>query len=287
MTLRARARPSASTRVCHASLVLALSLICGRQFVAASSSGLEEGCTWVDPSTQKRYDISTLTKTMKNDDYTFKSDQFTFKANICGRATSECNSPNVPPATTPVAFQYASGSVMGEMCTASLGDLMSSPLWSTFRKQDGTYGFQVLYTGGSGGCSPPAPPTRSVTYKFICDRHERNTASLSHAAEDVPCSYTLEFRTSLACKGHHKFSATGFIMFLIVFTLFIYCFIEVTDNIQKGATGLEVIPHKEGIVFIFELAKEGCVYTMESLRNLVTNGGRSGYNSIPQSEGNK
>jgi hypothetical protein len=248
---------------------------------ALSGGAINEGCEWTDPTTRKHYDISSLTKTVVGDEYVFKQGDWAFKANICGRATSKCNLPTIPPGSTPVAFQYQSSATLGDVCTASLGDLMSAPVWSTFKKQNGKFGFQITYTGGSGGCRPPAPPTRSVTYKFTCDRSQRGTAQLVFAEESSACSYTLEFKTGLACRGHRRFSATGFLLFLFLFSAFIYCFIEVTDNIQKGAQGMELIPHRDLIVNYFELVQDGCYFTKELLGRLWSSG-RSGYSSIPQ-----
>ena len=110
-----------------------------------NGGGPNEGCEWTDPMTNKHYDISSLTKTVVGDEYVFKNGDWTFKANICGRATSKCNLPTISPGSTPIAFQYQSSSTLGDICTASLGDLMSSPVWSTFKSQNGKFGFQITY----------------------------------------------------------------------------------------------------------------------------------------------
>jgi hypothetical protein len=254
-------------------------------------TGVNEGCTWKDPETGKLYDISSLTRTVVGDEYVFNGDKgenFIYKANICGRVTSKCNA-DIPPGSTPVAFAYQKNKVFGDICIASLGDLMSAATWSTFRDKLGKKGFQVRYTGGSGGCPPPAPPARSVTYKFVCDSSARDKAILFNAVEDSSCQYTLEFKTAIACRSFRRFSATGFFFFLIFFSTCIYCFVEGSENMQKGATGVNIIPHYDSISLFFGLAVEGLSFTKELLINLyikLTTGNAYGYTSIPQQADN-
>ena len=245
-----------------------------------------EGCSWKDPETGKVYDISSLTNTNVGEEYMFTGGEFIYKANICGRVTSKCNA-DIPPGSTPVAFAYQKNQVFGDICIASLGDLMSAATWSTFREKNGKKGFQIHYTGGSGGCPPPAPPSRSVTYKFICDHSARDKALLINAEEQNSCQYTLQFKTALACRSFKRFSVTGFFLFLFFFSMCIYCFVEASENIQKGATGANIVPHRDAIFLFFELVMEGITFTKEilmSVYNKIKTGNSYGYESVPQTD---
>ena len=225
---------------------------------------------------------------MVGKEYVFTNKDIIYKANICGRATSKCNA-DIPPGSTPVAFMYRKNQMFGDICVAALGDLMSAATWSTFREKTGERGFQVHYTGGTSGCPPPAPPSRSVTYKFICDHSQRDEAVLVNGEEPSTCQYVLEFRTSYACRSFKRFSATSFFLFLLCFSTCIYCFVEVSENVQKGATGSNVIPHRDEIYFFFQLVMEGIEFTKEiliMLSNKIRTGNGYGYTAIPQADGN-
>ena len=71
--------------------------------------------------------------------------------------------------------------------------------------------------------------------------------------------------------------------------MYIYCFVEVSENVQKGATGSNVIPHRDEIYFFFDLVKEGIEFTKEifvMLFNKIRTGNGYGYAAIPQADGN-
>ena len=127
----------------------------------------------------------------------FTGGEFIYKANICGRVTSKCNA-DIPPGSTPVAFAYQKNAVFGDICIASLGDLMSAAVWSTFRDRNGKKGFQIHYTGGTGGCPPPGPPSTPLRPR------QRQRVRCTHRDTPTPPILSLRLRQSQGKRWRHR-----------------------------------------------------------------------------------
>ena len=194
-----------------------------------------------------------------------------YYTNICTEVTHKCDKSKVSgPA---VATQFGDN-----VCEGTMG-VVAKPKWSLIKKNDPSYGVQVLW-GGGDDCGQVGD--RQVLIQVRCNSGLSSTRTVS-GTEPEMCHYVLAFEGPDGCPGFDASeggSGWTFIIF-IIFGFSAYCGLGVLYNTKyNNLKGAEAIPNSKFWKEFPDLVKEGCQFSyvkaME-MKNKYYSGGNYGY----------
>jgi len=154
------------------------------------------------------------------------------------------------------------------------------PVWQPL---DGSpsNGLLIIFSNGDVCAYNGHAYPRDLNLRLICDPNAGTGGAYTiTVSANPPCTYTLQFRTAVACPGPIPKSVTGlsggwiFIIILIV-VIPVYCVLGcIYNRKRKGTTGMvESIPNVEFWKDLPSLVKEGCQFVYQRVRNKIRGGG--------------
>jgi len=201
---------------------------------------------------------------------------YTYSLNFCAEVTSSTECTAVQGGfcqfrTTTNAFEHS----LSSWTLAGSAPVLWEPL-----NGDPTQGLAIVFSNGDVCAYNGKGYTRYVYLNLICDPTAGKGGSYTvTVSSNPPCTYTVPFRTALACPGPIPKAVTGLSggwIFLIIFIVFIpvYCvFGCIYNRKRKGTTGMvESIPNVEFWKGLPSLVKDGCSFVYQKTRQLLCKG---------------
>jgi len=226
-------------------------------------------CTFI--SGENYWDLSPLKKDPSGWPGTDSS--FTYSLNFCADVSSDPGCSAVKGGLcqfreNPTNFEH------------SLASWTSPGVTWELLNNDPKQGLAIAFTNGDVCMSNGKPLPRYVYLNLICDPTAGNGGAYTITVSSNPaCTYTIPFRTALACPGPIPKPVTGLSggwIFLIIFVVFIpvYCvFGCIYNRKKKGTTGMvESIPNVEFWKDLPSLVKDGCMFVYHKIRQLLCRG---------------
>ena len=237
-----------------------------------TTSNVRRYSVWTDPQSGEKFDLQRMAKgrgwVVKG---SREAENEVYYTNICTEVTHKCDKSKVSgPA---VATQFGDN-----VCEGTMG-VVTKPKWSLIKKNDPSYGVQVLW-GGGDDCGQVGD--RQVLIQVRCNSGLSSTRTVS-GTEPEMCHYVLAFEGPDGCPGFDASeggSGWTFIIF-IIFGFSAYCGLGVLYNTKyNNLKGAEAIPNSKFWKEFPDLVKEGCQFSyvkaME-MKNKYYSGGNYGY----------
>lgn len=222
---------------------------------------VEGQCKWTDPTTGIHYDLSGLKKSEKTgwvvpSRYPNKE----FFTNVCGPVTLPC--PNSQARGPAAAFQFKNG-----QCESKLGvnTATSPPQFDLLDRTQPKAGVVIHFENGDP-CGMNGH--RTVTMSIKCNDKISTTKPI-FASEPDTCQYVLEFEGPDGCPARNKIPF-GY-AFLICFAIIVVVYLvggAIYLHKYKGASGQDMVPHREFWEDFPVMAKEGIEATSSKAKEL-------------------